>query len=180
MGTKALITAEEFTQMNSAESENYELVEGELIPMASPTPDHADIRFHAEYLVRSYFKRNPIGVVFSEIDCRLTAETVRKPDVAVFLGQRSKQIDLQKIPVPFAPDIAVEVLSPSETAVDVHRKVRQYLNAGTSEVWLLDHANEELFVHTNTAVRLLLASDHLESPLLPGFSVAVADLFAGF
>ena len=49
------------------------------------------------------------------------------PDVAAFLGDRVKQIDRRTIPVPFAPDIAVEVLSPSETAVHVARKVREYL-----------------------------------------------------
>ena len=82
----------------------------------------------------------------------------------------------EKIPVPFAPDIAVEVLSASEIAVDVRRKVLDCLRAGSQEVWLLDHANGEILVHTSHGIRVLQAADVLESPLLPGFSVPVTDL----
>ena len=85
-------------------------------------------------------------------------------------------MDRYKIPVPFAPDIAVEVLSPSERAIDVRRRVRDYLRAGSKEVWLLDHAIGEELVHTPTRIRMLQGTDILESGLLPGFSVAVAGL----
>jgi Uma2 family endonuclease len=176
MSTKALMTVEQFAQMNTADTENYELVEGELIPLSSGTPRHNKIRDFVVVLLWNYFKGNPIGEAFGEIDCRITDDTVRKPDVSVFLGERLKQIDLDRIPAPFAPDIAVEVLSPSESAVEVRRKVRDYLRAGGKEVWLLDHANDEVLVHTNTGIRVLQGTDVLESPLLPGFSAAVADL----
>ena len=180
MATAALMTADEFAQMSTAEAEDYELVEGELIALPSGNPLHAEIRGRTERLIRNYFERNPIGRVLGEIDCRIADDTVRRPDVSVFLGDRLKQIDPNKVPVPFAPDIAVEVLSPSESAVDVHRKVLNYLAAGSQEVWLLDHANAELFIRTSSGIRLLSAGDALESPLLPGFSAAVADLLAGF
>ena len=178
MSTKAMMTVEQFVQMNTAETEDYELVEGELIPLSSATPLHAKICGWLEHLILNYFERNPVGRVFREIDCRISDDTVRRPDVSVFLGGRLQQIDLNKIPVPFAPDIAVEVLSPSEKAVDVNRKVRDYLGAGSVEVWLLDHANGEFFVHTKAGIRLLLGNDVLESPLLPGFAAAVSEFFA--
>jgi hypothetical protein len=53
-----------------------------------------------------------------------------------FLADRLNQIDIDKSPTPLAPDIAVEILSPSHTAMDVRRKVRDYLRAGTKEIWL--------------------------------------------
>ena len=173
------MTAEEFGQMITLETEDYELVDGELIALSSATPRHAMIRGTVEHEIYNYFKRNPVGETLSGVDCRIADCTVRRPDVSVFLGGRLRQIDLNKIPVPFAPDIAVEVLSPSESAIDVHRKVRDYLGAGTQEVWLLDHVNGELFVHTNTIIRLLLGNDVLESPLLPGFAAAVRELLTG-
>ena len=176
MATKALMTVEQFAQMHTADTEDYELVEGELIPWSSGTLRHADIRDLVVHLIRSYFKGNPIGKAFGEVDCRITDDTVRRPDVSIFLGERLKQIDPDKVPAPFAPDIAVEVLSPSESAVEVRRKVRDYLRAGGKEVRLLDHANGEVLVHTNTGIRVLQGTDVLDSPLLPGFSVAVADL----
>ncbi len=176
MSTKALMTAEQFGQMITADTEDYELVEGELIPLSSGTPRHNLICASVMHLMWSYFKGNPIGEAIGWVDCRITDDTVRRPDVSIFLGERVKQIDPDKIPVPFAPDIAVEVLSPSESAVNVRRRVRDYLRAGGQEVWLLDHANGEVLVHTSAGIRVLQGTDVLESPLLPGFSAAVADL----
>ena len=176
MSTKALMTVEQFAQLHTADTEDYELVEGELIPSSSGTPRHAKIRGLVEHLLRSYFERNPIGETLGEVDCRISDDTVRRPDVSIFLGERIQRIDVNAIPIPFAPDIAVEVLSPSEGAVDVRRRVRDYLRAGSSEVWLLDHSNGEVLVHTGAGIRVLQGGDALESPLLPAFSVAVASL----
>ena len=130
-------------------------------------------------LVRSYLEQHPIGEEFAGVDCLLTSDTVRRPDLSIFLGERLRQIDLDKIPVPFAPDIAVEILSPSESAIDVRRKVRDYLRAGSKEVWLIDHSNAEVLVHTSASIQVLQGKDLLKSPLLPGFSTTVDDLVAG-
>jgi Uma2 family endonuclease len=70
------------------------------------------------------------------------------------------------------------VLSPSEGAIDLRHKVRDYLRGGSREVWLLDHSNGEVQVNTSSGIRVLEASDVLDSPLLPGFGVKVADLIA--
>jgi Uma2 family endonuclease len=86
---------------------------------------------------------------------------------------------MRKVPVPYAPDIAVEVLSPSELVLDLNHKVRDYLSAGSQEVWLLDPENCELHVRTKTGIRLLQTRDTLETPLLPGLSVLVETLLAG-
>jgi Uma2 family endonuclease len=175
MGTAALMTVEQFSLMRTSDTEDYELVEGELVPLSSGTPLHAMIRDLAGDLLRSYFRRNRVGAALAEVDCRLDDDTVRRPDISVFLGARAGQFDINRIPVPFAPDIALEVLSASETAIDVNRKVLDYLRAGCREVWLLDHPNGEIFVQTDAAIRLLRGQDPLESPLLPGFSHPVAD-----
>jgi Uma2 family endonuclease len=177
MSTKTLMTVEEFAQMHTAETEDYELVDGELIPLPSATLLHAAIRGLTEHKIRSYFERNPIGQAYCEVDCRIADDTVRRPDLSIFLGaERLRQVDRKKIPAPFAPDITVEVLSPSESAMDVRRKVRDYLRGGSQEVWLLDHANGEILIHTGGGIHVLQGTDILESPLLPGFAVAVADL----
>ena len=87
--------------------------------------------------------------------CCFSGETVRRLDLAIFLANHWKAIDRNKIPVQFAPDIAVEVLSAHESAVDVHRKALEYLAAGSQEVWQLNHENGEIFVQTNSDIRLL-------------------------
>jgi Uma2 family endonuclease len=176
MSTKALMTVEQFAQMRTADTEDYELVEGELIPLSSGTPRHAEIRDLTGDLIRSYFRSNRLGKVYAEIDCLLQDDEVRRPDLSIFLNDRLSLIDLDRIPAPIAPDIAVEVLSPSEGAIDLRHKVRDYLRGGSREVWLLDHSNGEIQVITTAGIRILAGSDVLESPLLPGFTVT-ADEF---
>ena len=172
------MTIEQYSAMNAglADREDYELVAGELIPLASGTPIHAEVRDTTSFFVRLYFRERPIGKVFAEIDCQLGPNTVRRADLSIFLGERATSIDMTKVPVPFAPDIVVEVLSPSEAAVDVHRKIHDYFNAGCQELWLMDALNGDIFVHASGGVRLLQRQHSLESALLPGFSVSVAEL----
>ena len=120
--------------------------------------------------------RRVTGGAAGEMDCRIDSSTVRRPDLSVFLGEHWDRLELNQTPVPFAPDIAVEVLSPSEHSLEVTRKVREYLGAGSQEVWLLDQVNGELQVRTKAGIRLLQAGEILDSPLLPGFSVPVSEL----
>ena len=117
------MTVEEFVKMETADTEVYELVDGELIPVSSATPLHGIIRGRSEYLVRSYFDLKDIGGAISELDCRISIDTVRRPDVSIFLGDRWFQLDLRKVPAPYAPDVAVEVLSPFEHFLEVKRKI---------------------------------------------------------
>jgi Uma2 family endonuclease len=176
MSTKTLMTVEEFAQMDTADTERYELVAGELVPLSGSTLFHNEIRDLLGHLLWIYFKSNPIGKAVGENECQLSADTVRCPDISIFLADRLRQIDRKKSPTPLAPDIAVEILSPSQTAMDVRRKVRDYLRAGTKEIWLLDHSNGELMIQTKTGILALQGAEVLESSLLPGFSVPVADL----
>ena len=176
MSTKTLMTVAEFAQLNLEDTEDFELVEGELMPLSSATPLHARICGRLIRELGSYFDRQHLGEALGDVDCQLSSNTVRRPDVAVFLSERLRQIDLKRIPIPFPPDIAVEVLSPSELAVHVNRKALEYLRSGSQEVWLLDPENGEVFVQTDAGMRLLRGSDLIDSPLLPGFTAKVSDL----
>ena len=164
MSTKAPMTVEQFAQMHTADTEDYELVEGELRPLPSGTYRHNRIRDRIGYLLWSYFTQNPIG------------DEVRRPDLAVLFNEHLRRIDLDRIPAPLAPDIAIEVVSPSESAVELRRKVRDYLRGGSQEVWVVDRSNGEVLVHTSAGIRVLQEMDVLESPLLPGFRLGLADL----
>ena len=175
--TKALLTADQFAQLKTGELENYELVEGELIPLPSGTGSHAWTRDELAFLLRSYFRRNSIGLLLAEMDCRLGDDTIRRPDIAVFLNRKAQSVPMDVVPIPRAPDIAIEVLSPSEGAVDVNRKVREYIAAGCSEVWVVDQVNDEILVWTKGSVRVVNGDESLETPLLPGFEVHLNELF---
>lgn len=79
-----------------------------------------------------------------------------------------------------APDIAIEVVSPSNTAADIQEKVLDYLEARTALVWVVYPRTRTLVEHRSMSeVRMLGVDDVLSAPLLPDFALRVADLFAG-
>ncbi len=168
------MTIEEFISIATESAEDYELVDGELIPFPSQSPLHSHIRSLMSHILHGYFKENSAGIAFAGIDWTLDSCNVRRVDVGVIIGVgKIQRIDWDKAPVPFAPDIAIEILSPNERAMDVRRRVRDYLRAGTAEVWLLDHANGEVHIWTASGNRVFQSSDSIESALLPGFQPSV-------
>jgi Uma2 family endonuclease len=148
MATPALMTVEEFCQMGTADTEAYELVDGVLVALPSPSLLHGIIKDEVITQMNMYFRQNPLGGGVSETDCQIGRRTVRRPDYSVFLGERWQKLNRKKGPIPFAPDIAVEVLSPSEHAVAVTRRTREYLAAGSQQIWLIDPENGEINVRT--------------------------------
>jgi Uma2 family endonuclease len=118
-----------------------------------------------------------LGLVFTETGFRLSRDTVRGPDVSFIRAERTSGLDLKKR-FEFAPDLAVEIISPSQTATEIAHKVRQYLQAG-SVVWVVYPDDRTVHVfETSKSARILEADDLLEAPsLLPGFSFRVSELF---
>ena len=155
MANKALMTAEEYARMSTAENEDYELIDGDLAALPSATPLHNLIGGKSVQMVRNYFDK----------------------DLSIFLGEEWERLDLNQTPVPSAPTIAV--VSLSEQMIDVNRKVRDYMSAGSTAVWLLEHENGELHVRKKAGIRLREGGELLDSPLLPGFEVNVAELQRG-
>jgi Uma2 family endonuclease len=94
---------------------------------------------------------------------------------------RAERIPAMGIPDKFwelAPDLAIEVISPSETAEEIQEKVFDYLLAGTALVWVIYPRRRQIVVHSPDGVaRTLQEQDRLEADLEPGFSCFVADLF---
>src|SRR6202040_3707439 len=94
------------------------------------------------------FRQNPIGeALISENLYALSPSTRRSPDVAVILGDRREELANAKV-IPIIPEIAAEILSPSETPRMIHRKLKQYFEAGVKEVWLIDPESREVEIWT--------------------------------
>jgi Uma2 family endonuclease len=177
--TKTLLTAEQFDNYPFEEDKRYELDEGELIEMTRPAYRHNLVLGTLYFELRLYFRENRIGeALISENLYALSSNTRRSPDVAVILGDRRSELEYAKV-IPIIPEIAAEVLSPSETPRMIHRKLKQYFAAGVKEVWLIDPDSREVEVWTGQALpeRALTGDEALTSPLLPGFKLRLADLF---
>lgn len=178
--TKTVLTAQEFDNYPFEEDKRYELDEGELIETTRPAYNHNRVMGILFAELYNYFRTYPIGeVLLSENLYALSPNTRRSPDVAIILGDRHEELKDAKV-IPIIPEIAAEVLSPSETPRTIHRKLKQYFAAGVKEVWLIDLDSREVEVWTGPTLpdRALLAGEVLASPLLPGFALPLTDLFA--
>jgi Uma2 family endonuclease len=76
-----------------------------------------------------------------------------------------------------SPCLAIEVVSPSDTAKHLKRKVDAYLEAGSKSVWIVYPEARSVMIHTAGSVRELKADQPITDPLLPGFSTPVAAFF---
>jgi Uma2 family endonuclease len=103
----------------------------------------------------------------------LAFDTARQPDVAFANHERQRSMPLDRM----APNLAVEVISDSETAYSARKKVSEYLAAGVEEIWQVYPEIRLVIVHTPTGIREVSAGELIESPLLPGFSARVAEFF---
>ena len=100
------------------------------------------------------------------------------PMWALCLGRIRPVWDPNRVPIPGAPDIAIEVISPSERASESHDKVLAYLRNGTTEVWQVYPKSRTVQIHRGEASRSLEWSQPIETHLLPGFALHLASLFA--
>jgi Uma2 family endonuclease len=174
-----LITAEEFARMPG--SEHRELVRGEVIETMPPGKEHGVIALAIGTMLRLWAKQGVGGQAGVEAGFILARnpDLIRGPDVYYISADRiPADNDLGGFWT-IAPDLAVEVVSPSETAVEVQQKVRDYLAAGTKLVWTVYPPTRVVVVHTGDGLARTYGEDALiEYPdVLPGFSCKVSELF---
>ncbi len=178
MATKTLMTLEEFERLSCDDGVIYELDEGELVSMTFPMPKHARIQRKILGALDRFLQANALGEVFSDTGYLLSAQppTLRGPDVGFLRAGRPIDPEAR---IKGAPDLAVEVVSPSDTASGLMRKVQQYLASGAHTVWVVYPETAQVHVfETSGQARVLKREDVLTEPeLLPGFSVPVAALF---
>jgi Uma2 family endonuclease len=178
------MTADQLEQMPDDDSVQIELDEGELITMPPAGPDHGYHGIEIAAILRNYVKEHNLGRVYgADTGFRLRDDTVRAPDVAFVRAERVSKVHGPgphgKAFANGAPDLAVEIFSPSDSVPQLMRKVKQYLAAGCHTVWVVYPERQEIHVFESSgADRLLHAGDMIEAPeLLPGFSVPVAGFF---
>jgi Uma2 family endonuclease len=178
--TKTLLTAEQFDNYPFEEDKRYELDEGEMIEMTRPAYKHNRIVQNLNADLVFYFRQRKSGEVLNPENLFAISPTTRlAPDLAVILGDHRADLREAKV-IPIIPEIAVEVLSPSETPRTIHRKMRQYFEAGVKEVWLIDPESRTAEVWTGPRLpeREFADSDTLQSVLLPGFELPLETLFS--
>jgi Uma2 family endonuclease len=159
----------------------FELIDGTLVEKTMGWKE-SELAVIIARLLLNYVSVNRLGKVFGADGMfRLKPEQIRIPDVAFISSQRFAGQDVA--PGPFwelGCDLAVEVISPSNTRREMERKLDDYFRAGVRSVWFVYLTPREVVVYSSpTSSRTLRGDDSLEGgDVLPGFSVPVSDLFA--
>ena len=173
------ITAEEFLQLGL---KNTELIDGEIEEYMATGGLHGEIAGTVSRLLGNWVVAEKTGKVGLESGFLIEQDPdrVRAPDVWFI---RQERIEGGRSPKGFwtiAPDLAVEVLSDSDTVRIIHGKMRDYFALGTPLIWLVYPEEQIVEVCTPDGKRQTLQKeDRLENAeVLPGFSCSVAELFA--
>ncbi len=168
------MTLEEFL---TSDLDDYEYVKGELVPMSATSLEHGRICANVSGCLRLYMRENRLDArVFVETGFRV-GEGVLKPDVAFLSAARVPEDEKKAAPIP--PDLAVEIISPSDVSQRVVEKAFAYLEAGTRRVWVLQPVSKTVMVYrSETDITLLMPSDTLTGEdVVEGFACQVAELF---
>ena len=178
---KTLLTADEFFRLYSHKDGRYELVDGEVVEMAPVNEQHGDSAFNISGAFYIYSRRMGTGRGGVETGYRVrqNPDTVRGPDVSFNLRARHEGESASAGFVTGAPDIAVEVVSPSNTAAEMERKVAEYLAAGSQRVWLAYTSTRTVVVHRANGTTINYAGDDVitDEELLPGFTLPLSEIF---
>jgi Uma2 family endonuclease len=174
-----LITGEELYAMGNIG--RCELVEGRIVPM-SPTGElHGNVELAIGAEIRAFVRANNLGRVSGGevgIYIHRNPDTIRAADVLFISNERYAQ-KKSKSYLDVAPELVVEVLSPTDSLSEVMQKLREYFSIGVRLVWVVDPQAKIVYAYRSTTdVREFTADDELPGDdMLPGFTVKVAALF---
>jgi Uma2 family endonuclease len=167
-----------------------EVIDGEMIMSPAPTTEHQWIIGNILDALRAFVKKRKLGVVLvSPVDViiRRAPLRTRQPDILYLSAERSGikgRAELRALPVlEIAPDLAVEVLSPSDTRRAITGKLRDYQIIGVRECWLVSPEAETVEVlrlssAAATTVKIFGLNDTLRSEVLPTFKLKLKDIFS--
>ena len=179
----AILTADEF-QVHPAAHEPSELVRGRIRMMTPAFAPHGLVSGKVFRLLSNHVHQYRLGECFADstgYTLPNLLHTVRAPDASFVRADRLPPEGVSGGFLKLAPDLAVEVLSPSESASDLSEKLDDYLVAGTPLVWVIDPAKRIVSVYAADAAVVWLKADQTLTggDVVPGFACDIAELFEG-
>ncbi len=173
------MTADEYLALGETE-ERYELIDGVVVMSPSTSDEHSEIAVEVTTQLNVFAKRTKTIRVFADIDTRFAPLLVYRPDVMAYLAERltgtTKRRDLP-------PDLAVEVLSPSNRGLDLITKRRDYDRFGVGEYWIIDPETGHIRALQRKApgepfVETLVTGSSISSVAIRGFVLDLQPILA--
>lgn len=177
-----LMTADELLALPRGEF-RYELVNGELKKMSPAGQKHGRIIVRLTVPLAKHVLDHHLGEVYAAetgFKLRSKPDTVLAADIAFVRRERLEDLGETEGYWPAAPDLAVEVNSPSDTVREVEKKVMEWLGFGTRLVWVVSSKLHTVTVYRSlTDIAVLTEKDILDGgDVVPGFQLSIADIFA--
>ena len=180
---KHLMTVDDLEAIPYDESHRYELIEGELHVSPAPGLPHQLVLLNLGRKLGNYLEQNPIGIVVPGPNAVFNKYNWVIPDLAYVSNERLRTI-VAKQRFNAAPDLVIEIISPGATnrSRDLKLKREVYGKFGVLEYWVVDIWARSVMVfrltdNTHEQVATLRQGDALESPMLPGLSLKLSDIF---
>ena len=162
----------------------YEIVDGQIVEIPSMSVYSATIARRILFAIQDVARPARLGVAMIETMFILdpVANTQRRPDVAFVSAERwplDRPISTTG-EIEVVPDLAIEVVSPSNKRGELSRKVRQYFRLGVRQVWVVEPETHEIFVHHSPkTIEIFEDGDILDAgEIIPGLRLVVFDLFS--
>jgi Uma2 family endonuclease len=179
--TSGLMTVDELWRLPN-DGTRRELVRGELRTMAPAGYEHGKIEIKLALRLAEHVEKLKLGDVVGADTGFILArnpDVVRAPDAAFVSQARLEQTRAPKQFFPGPPDLAIEVVSPSDTLYEIDEKVDDYLAAGTRLVWVVNPRRRTVTVHRHGGQEVVLReTDQLTGEdVVPGFACPVSQLF---
>lgn len=169
------------------DKERYEIIDGEVREMATPTLRHQNVLSELLTALRSFAKQNQAGMVYPapyDVVIQRSPLRTRQPDLFFFSRQQLLQAPhlLSEPRTEIAPELVIEVLSPSDSVSVWRDKLHDYHQVGVREVWAVDLENEEIevLVRESWGYRALgwfRGETPIISQVLPQLTLTPKDLF---
>lgn len=177
----AMMTAGELLELPRGQY-RYELINGELKTMSPSSHDRGRIAMRIGSSIAEFVWRNKLGEAYAAETGFLLAtepDTVLAPDAAFISAKRAREGRNKKGFWVGPPDLAIEVLSPSESGPMVRRKVGDWLRFGATQVWIVNPKKKSVTIYRSSSESTTFTRDETieADDLLPGYRIAVRDIF---
>jgi Uma2 family endonuclease len=176
------LTYEDYARLTPPDSGNYELHNGKIIYMPTPTPLHQRISRKLSTRLDIYVEEKKLGEIFTApMDTVFNPIDTFQPDILFISNEKLAIIGEKKIEG--APDFIIEIKSPGNPPKELAYKKYVYETSGVREYWLINPDNKTIFQYENSdselvRINIFTIEDVLKSFVIEGFTLKIADLFS--
>ncbi|HMV50215.1 MAG TPA: Uma2 family endonuclease [Blastocatellia bacterium] len=157
---------------------SYEFVNGQWEEKEMPGARHSGVCGRLTHKLREFVASNDLGEVYPEASFQI-GENERIPDLAFVSAARIPAEGEPETKWPMPPDLAIEIVSPSDFYDRVYAKAMEYLTAGVKQVWVISPENQVVTIYRSPTniIAFPLESELVSEDLLPGFRCPLREIF---